>query len=311
MKKINIILFLILFSTITVFGQSKKEQIATLNKQVVELQNQISEKNIKITNLSVQNEELKNSINTNKVEVQQLNSKINDLETKIKELNKTINELSEKIYNKTPENNAEWISIEKNQSENKFSLTKKLQVLFKNELIEGDILNEKHDKISVSPISENERFVFCCTFDEDLDWAGFYLCDLEKMTSFKLDIWYPMFWVSWSPLITNVLFATYYEADMTLYNIDLINLKINELDFSDDILKEKDEYSDNPQPLEEMTFELENIKWVDKYNVKIKANITCHSYTVDDCNREIIKHSFIYIYDTKNNKIISKNKIKN
>lgn len=312
MKKINITLFLIIFSAIIVFAQSKKEQIATLNKQVAELQNQISEQNIKIKNLSVQNEELKNNTNTNKVEIKQLNSKINDLETKINELNKTIIELSEKAYNKTSKSNTEWVSIEKNQTKNNFTLSNKLQVLYKNKLIEGIILNEKHSKISVSPVSENERFVLCSTFDEDFDWAGFYFCDLEKMTSFKLDIWYPIGWVSWSPQITNVLFSTYYEADMSLYNIDLINFKIHELDFSDDIKKEEDEYSDNPQPLEEMTFELKNIKWINKYNIKIKANITCHAYTVDDCNnekRKIIKHSFIYIYDTKNNKILSKNKI--
>jgi len=315
MKKYTIILILIFLANINIFAQNKKEQIIILNNRIDSLLNIVINQSNTISQLSIEI----NSLNQKLIEYNNFQSQLKDSVSKknidiinkdklISQLTFSKDSVSKLFYNQNSCTNTDWTIIDKGNSINDFTFDKNFNLFYKESIIKGVEISKVTNSIYISPISADNKSVICFTYGEfisEYNKPRFFLCNLETLTSNTISLkTAPLLWLSWSPNLTNVLVGGYYEADMTLYNITINPFSLQELKFDADLIKD-----DDNSPLEEISYDCNNVKWISENNVNIIANINCNPYIADDCGndeRKILLRSYTFTYDVKNNKTIKK-----
>lgn len=306
MIKTYLIILLVFCFSLYSFSQSKKDEIVSLNIRIDSLSNALSKQSNTILELALENQNLN-------IKFSDLNKSKNlikdSLENKQIKLNKLILEndsISVLYFNQISFSNLEWTNVSKYENDygNKFKIDENDNLLYNEKIIKRNRNSTITHSIKVSPLSNNKKFVIYCTNDEQN--SKLYLCNLETHTSNLIDLKEtPILWQSWSPNLKNVIISGYHEGYMTIYNFNLESYFLNELEFDFDIKMDNDNY-----PLEEISYDLENIKWVSESLLSIKVNISCQAYSSDDnCGNEernIILRSYTIIYDVLNNGITNK-----
>jgi len=311
MKNVYLGIFLILLSNYECFGQSKKEQINTLNYRVDSLLTIISNQSNLITkftnNLLEQNEILSKK----EKELQELQRDLTNYEIEIKVRNIQINKLSKSIdslkvllLNAYSHSNIDWSKLETNYEINGFKLSNIGELTYHDKSFSGEIALNRHDNIMVSPLSGNKKYSFCFSYEGQYsDYSRLYLFNHETMSSKKIDIMYPLLWLSWSPNVDYVILGRYYEADMALFTYNITQNTVIELDFSKDVKKEDGFW------VEEIRFDLDNLVWVSDTTFSVVVNIHCNPYVLEDlcdnAQRKVVLRSYKYIYDIDKNLIIN------
>ena len=109
------------------------------------------------------------------------------------------------------------------------------------------------------------------TFD-DLESAAFLL-RLDNYSGKQLALQGPpSVWAAWSPPGTHATIGSYYEADETLYSINLPSGSARS--FSLKVSKQtEEEHSD-----------LDNLTWVDDRVFRVRVTVNCNPYTDDNCS---------------------------
>jgi len=140
---------------------------------------------------------------------------------------------------------------------------------------------------------------------EEYEQPGLFICDLFSNKAYSIKTGCPLLWLSWSPNLKNVLIGSYWESDMRLYNVEISTLKISDIKFDADVVKDAEGYL-----LEELSFEDETVKWISEKLVNIIVNINCNPYmdevNCDNEKRNIKLRSYTFTLDTQTNKIINK-----
>lgn len=192
--------------------------------------------------------------------------------------------------NSFSQSNTNWRGI---QDVDFFNLNSENQIQYNNQLFKGDLSGSQRTVVKISPTSENEKFAVVYVEDK-----GIFVCDLERMTSHKMDIYSPYTWLSWSPELDFVIFHHYYEADGTLYSYDLRAQVLTELSFSS-------EYNIDA---EQLIFDVEKLKWYSPSAFEIPVTINCNPYNsetnCDELGHEQVLRSKTYRYDVKLDEIV-------
>jgi hypothetical protein len=304
MKKNTLCLIVLLFTNIHISGQNKKEQIDILDQRIdsllivtakqsntiKQLVLNISELNEKLSNFDKDYSLLNEIVKKDKIELAK-----KDLQ--IAQIAKAYDSLSILLYNQYANSTTEWTRINIDETIRGFSFSKNLILSYNGKPIKGVVIRKNATTIMISPCSYDNRWVIVHTYQnyiEEWEQPGFFICDLFSNIAYNIKTGCPMLWLSWSPNLKNVLIGSYYESDMTLYNIEINPLKISEIEFDADIAKDANGYS-----LEELFFEEESVKWISENSVNIIVNILNEERTVK-------LRSYTFTLDTQTNKIIDK-----
>jgi len=169
----------------------------------------------------------------------------------------------------------------------RFLLDESSHIRYNSHLFKGDLSNaEGSGGFNISPSSQDNKYASINMGDD-----GLFICDLEKLTSFKLDIYSPYNWLSWGPNNNFVLFHHSYEADGTLFAYNLESNQLIELNFDSEFNIEA----------EQIIFDLESVWWVSNSSFEIPATINCNPYNsdtgCDGLNHDQVLKSNIYTYD--------------
>jgi uncharacterized coiled-coil protein SlyX len=322
MKKILLLSLFFLFLNLIGVGQSKKQIIKNLNSRIDSIETIISIQNNSVKQLtnylmkiSSSTTTYEKAISSNSDALQKLKSKVAEQDKKIKQLesqiqsfNYFIDGLNNDRFNAFSHTKTNWDEITDGNKIRGFSLIGE-EIKFDNKNFKGDIakLSDNYNthvyKAAISPLSKKKRYVAIYLWE-----AGLFFCDLTTMYSYRLDIYAPYIWLSWSPNMDYVIFHHYYEeADATMYSYDIKSNTLKELDLRRDVKKDNEGFL-----LEDIRFDVENLIWISPFVFKIVANFHCNPYTYENCNydnewKEIL-HSYTYTYDIKQNKIINTKK---
>lgn len=163
------------------------------------------------------------------------------------------------------DNIAGWTELNVKEKQGAYQFTPNRMLIYKKHNIEGFAVENHIEKITISPTSPNSKYAICIYYDDQ--HSGCYLLNLEKYTATKLQLGPPIVWTSWSPKSTHVLLATYYEADMALYAIDLETMTVAIVPV------------DLANKLQEQRFDLDSVIWTAPQMFKIKVTINCNPYT--------------------------------
>jgi hypothetical protein len=300
MMKNAILSLVMLFFTTCILGQSKKDQISILNQRVDSLINIISKQNNTINLLNSEIFGLKESFSTK-------NTQLEQKEFLITKLAKTNDSLLVVLYDQYIHCETEWTNLSKGEKIRNFSFNEDFTLSYNSILIKGVVIREDATSISISPISFDNHWVIVHTYQhymEEWEQPGFFICDLVGNKAYTIKPGCPLLWLSWSPNLTNVLYGSYWEGDMRIYNTNLKTLKEYELEFPADIVKDAQGYL-----LEELSIKEESVKWISKDSFEILVNINCHPFTQDDCDdnkRNIITRSYTFTYNVTTNKFENK-----
>ena len=194
----------------------------------------------------------------------------------------------------------ENIALDQGESESGFSLNRERTLSYKGKIIQGIIFDKSVEFITISRPFVNNRYIFCFTLDDNQSKS--YLIDSFNFSG-RIIIMDgpPMTWLSFSQDSLNVLMASYYEADMKIYIVQLSSCIVQELLIPVDVKKTNDGF-----PLEEVTYNLDEIRWLDNNMIELTADIKCNPYNdsnCDDLKRQKALRSFKIEFDVENNGI--------
>lgn len=197
------------------------------------------------------------------------------------------------------------ITLSLGESRGSFFFNKDRTLSFKGKVIQRMVFDKSVEQICISKHYVNKRFIICLTND-DLQSKG-YLIDCFDLIGklIKMD-GPPMIWSSFSPDSSIVLMASYYESDMMLYSIQLTSFIVQKISIPINVKKTKDGF-----PLEDISYNLDEIKWIGNSTIELTADIKCNPYNDDNCDdqkRLIALRSYIIKYDILNNKTFIHNK---
>jgi hypothetical protein len=126
-------------------------------------------------------------------------------------------------------------------------------------------------KIAISPLALGSKYAICVAFD-DLESAAFLLRFHDQSGKQLTLQGPPSVWAAWSPSGTHAVIGSYYEADETLYSINLLSGVTRKFSFK--IAKQNEEES----------YDLDNLNWIDNSVFRLRVMVNCNPYTDDNCS---------------------------
>jgi hypothetical protein len=186
-----------------------------------------------------------------------------------------------------------WEEVNKEKNIREFTLDESNHIKYNNQPFKGDLSNiEAPYNPSISPTSQNNKYA-AIDIDESL-----FICDLDRLISYKLDIYYPFRWLSWSPTTDFALFAQSYEGSSSLYSYNLKTNQLTELNFNS-------EFNNETEVIE---FNVDNILWFSINSFEVPISVKCNRYSDDCIDDGKILRSYIYTYDVVQNLIKKRKK---
>jgi hypothetical protein len=305
----------LLFSTIHILGQNKKEQINILDQRIDSLLSVVSKQSNTIGQLTLTLSELNEKLANLNKDFSLLNetakkdrNELTKKDIQIAQIAKAYDSLSILLYNQYANSKTEWTRINIGETIRGFSFSKDFTLSYNEKLIKGVVIRKDASNIDISPCSYDNHWVIVHTYQnymEEYEQPGLFICDLFSNKAYSIKTGCPLLWLSWSPNLKNVLIGSYWESDMRLYNVEISTLKISDIKFDADVVKDAEGYL-----LEELSFEDETVKWISEKLVNIIVNINCNPYmdevNCDNEKRNIKLRSYTFTLDTQTNKIINK-----
>jgi hypothetical protein len=164
-----------------------------------------------------------------------------------------------------------WTELNRGQKKGAFQFSPRRTLLYNGRPILGVRFRPSVQKIAISPPAVGGKYAICATFD-DIESAAFLL-RLDNHSGKQLALQGPpSVWAAWSPSGTHAVIGSYYEADETLYSINLPSGGVRRFSFK--VSKQTEEES----------YDLDNLTWVDDRVFRVRVTINCNPYTDDNCS---------------------------
>lgn len=164
-----------------------------------------------------------------------------------------------------------WTPVGFGQKNGDFRFLTNGTVLYKGTAIKD--LRLDTGKIVVSPPDPTGNYAFGYTDEEQSSEA--LLIRLKDYSGKRLDlVGPPLIWVAWSPSGTHSVIGSYYEADFTLYSLNLRSGETQPFIFR------------LAGRFEEVSFDTDHLSWVNRHTFQLRASVNCNPYTNDRCRSD-------------------------
>jgi hypothetical protein len=164
-----------------------------------------------------------------------------------------------------------WTELNRGQKKGAFQFSQGRTLLYNGRPMLGVRFRPSVQKIAISPSAAGGKYAICVTFD-DMESAAFLL-RLDNHSGKQLALQGPpSVWAAWSPAGTHAVIGSYYEADETLYSINLPSGIVRRFSFK--VSKQTEEESSD----------LDNLTWVDDRVFRVRVTVNCNPYTDDNCS---------------------------
>jgi hypothetical protein len=165
----------------------------------------------------------------------------------------------------------QWTELNRGQKKGVFQFSPDRTLLYSGHPVVGVRFRPTVQKIAISPPAASGKYAISVTFD-DIESAAFLL-RLNNHTGKQLMLQGPpLGWVAWSPSGTHAVIGSYYEADETLYSINLPSGVARKFSFN------------VARQTEEEIYDLDKLTWIDDKVFRLRVTVNCNPYTDDNCS---------------------------